>query len=90
MSDKRQCPACETYSSSVLAAFQRGEGCPQCGLSADAAEQLLMARARGATAELVEMAAKAEARAQAAEAEASELRATLAQIGRLAGRSVPG
>lgn len=51
MSNKQECPGCESYSSSVLAAFERGEPCPYCGLSAAAAleiEAVKTSRADGA------------------------------------------
>lgn len=34
MSDKMSCLGCDAYSSSVLEAFNDGEPCPYCGLSA--------------------------------------------------------
>lgn len=40
MSRKMTCPACNAYTSSVLAAFEEGQPCPYCGLSADAALEI--------------------------------------------------
>lgn len=34
------CPGCQSHTSSVLAAFQEDEPCPQCGLSAGAAFEI--------------------------------------------------
>jgi hypothetical protein len=80
VSAKALCPACQAYTSNVRFAFEGGDGCPYCGLSADAAAQVMSARERGATAEMVEVAAKAEARAEKAEAQAAKLRYALAEI----------
>lgn len=81
---RRYCPACESETSTIAAAFDRGEPCPGCGLSAEAAGEFMTARQRGAEWDSVARAAKAEARAQRAEAVAAELRERLAAIARLA------
>jgi hypothetical protein len=41
MADKMECPACKAYLSGIKMAFQNGEPCPECGLSAEAAEEVL-------------------------------------------------
>lgn len=89
MSVKEWCPACGSYTSDVAHAFRHGNPCPVCGLSSAAAE-LVAARARGASVELVERAAKAEVRAGKAEAEAATLRETLARIAQIAGELAGG
>jgi hypothetical protein len=83
MSNKAECPACDSYTSGIYTAFENGEQCPTCGLPAEAAAAVLAARERGASEELVQRAAKAERRAAAAEREAGRLRAALDRIGRL-------
>ena len=65
--------------SNIRAAFERGEGCPSCGLSAAAAAELLESRRRGAEFALVVSTAQAECRAQEAEREAARLREVLAR-----------
>jgi hypothetical protein len=80
VSDKRLCPACQSYTSTVLGAFERGDPCPYCGLSASAASELIAAQERGANAEVVERAGVAERRAEAAEREAARLRWLLKTI----------
>jgi len=79
MGDRAWCPSCGTETSSVLAAFARGEGCPHCGLSAAAAAELVAARRRGAEFSLVVQAAQAECRAQEAEREVARLRDVLSR-----------
>lgn len=80
MGDRAYCPGCNSETSSILFGFRdRGE-CPNCGLSAEVALALEMARAKGADAQLIDRAAKAEQRAEAAERKVAELRATLRQI----------
>lgn len=90
MSVKEWCPACGLYTSGVAHAFRHGNPCPVCGLSSAAAAELVAARARGASVELVERAAKAEVRAGKAEAEAATLRETLARIAQIAGELARG
>lgn len=81
MSDiKRSCPACDAYTSNVGIAFRDDQPCPYCGLPAEAALQLDLARERGAQRETLEMAAKAEARAARAEAEVARLRGLVNEI----------
>ena len=40
------CPGCGGYTSSVLSAYEDGSPCPYCGLSSDAAEEILTVRKR--------------------------------------------
>ncbi|WP_435601335.1 hypothetical protein [Streptomyces sp. C10-9-1] len=40
MTRKMTCPACNSHTSSVLAASEEGRPCPICGLSADAALEI--------------------------------------------------
>lgn len=44
MSDKMECPGCNSYTSSVLFNVSRGEPCPYCGLSADSLVEILSVR----------------------------------------------
>ena len=61
--------------------FSQGDPCRYCGLPADAAFELDLARERGANKATVDMAAKAEARAAVAEVEVARLRGLLREIG---------
>ena len=81
MSDlKRDCPACEAWTSSVGVAFRDGNPCPYCGLPADAAEEFDRAIKRGADGDLAKRMADAEQRAAKAEREAVRLRHVIATI----------
>lgn len=80
MADKETCPGCDSTTSNVLRAFEDGEPCPHCGLSASAAQEIDAARERHANAELTEKYAEAVKRADKAEQEASELRRYLADV----------
>jgi uncharacterized OB-fold protein len=73
------CPACDDETSTIWAAFERGEDCPYCGLSAAAAAELVEFRRRGAEFALVVSTAQAERRAQEAERESARLRKLLAR-----------
>lgn len=77
---KRSCPACGTHSSDVGYDFINGDPCRFCGLPAEAALALDVAKARGAQQSILDMAAKAEARAGKAEAEVVRLRELLREI----------
>ena len=44
MSDKMTCPGCDSHTSGVLAAFNDGEPCPYCGLSAETTLELRAVR----------------------------------------------
>lgn len=48
MADKMFCPGCDSYTSGVLSAYRDGRSCPVCGLSHEATEQILAARAKHA------------------------------------------
>lgn len=74
MSRKVTCPACVTTTSNVAFAFDGGQPCPHCGLSAEAALAFTVALARGADTDLVDIAAQAVRRAELAEAEVERLR----------------
>ncbi len=52
MSRKMTCPACNAHTSSVLAAFEEGRPCPNCGLSAAAALEINDVQQRRADEEL--------------------------------------
>ena len=80
MADKMTCPACDAHLSSVLMAFEEGQPCPNCGLPAEAAVDVLAARKRGASEVLTQKYAAAETRAAKAEAEVRKLRAKLDRI----------
>ncbi len=82
MSEKRECPACDSCTSSVLSAFAQGQPCPYCGLSAEAADELEAARVRGASEALVASTAQALRRAEVAETEALRLRGLIVQARR--------
>ena len=85
MSDlKRTCPACDSETSAIGLAFREGAPCPYCGLPAEAAEAVIEARKRGASEDILERMAKAEARAAVAENRLGNLVGTLATIARLA------
>ena len=87
MSDKMTCPGCDSRTSSVLRAFEEGHPCPSCGLSADAAGEILrIQRARAdeglkrELAEAVKARAVAERKARSAEYKLGELRRQVAEI----------
>lgn len=50
MADKMTCPGCDSHSSSVLADFERGDRCRFCGLSAEAAQEIMDIREKRANA----------------------------------------
>ncbi|HEU4544068.1 MAG TPA: hypothetical protein VFR23_23260 [Jiangellaceae bacterium] len=52
MADKMVCPACGSYTSSILRAFQEGQPCPSCGLSSQAAGEILDVQERRANEQL--------------------------------------
>lgn len=80
MSEKRQCPACLSWTSGVLAAFRDGLPCPYCGLPADAAANFARAQEVGVEKAIVERAIAAEMRAVKAEARVVELTEILARV----------
>lgn len=85
MSDlKQMCPACDSETSAIGMAFRDGEPCPYCGLPAESAEAVMEARKRGATEQVLERMAKAEARAAMAERRLGHLLGALGTIARMA------
>lgn len=52
MGNKMTCPACDSHTSAVLAAFDEGNPCPYCGLSAGAALEIQTVRLKRADEEL--------------------------------------
>lgn len=80
MSDKMTCPACDSYTSSILQAYEDGSRCPVCGIPAEVTVAVLEARKRNADADLTERYEAAEIRAGRAEAEARKLRRHLDAI----------
>lgn len=80
MSRKMTCPACTSHSSSVLAAFEEDRPCPECGLSAESALEILSVRERRADEELK---AKLEAAIKERDAAQRELRLTKARLERI-------
>ena len=86
MGDRMECPACENDLWRILQAYEAGEPCPECGLPADAAREILDARKRGADELLERKYTEALSRAMKAEGEAGELRERLKQIREFANR----
>lgn len=80
MSRKTECPACNSWTSSIYDAFQDGEPCPFCQLPAEAAKAINTARERNADEQLIKRALAAELRAAEMEAELRRLRTRLANI----------
>ena len=83
MSDlKRSCPACDSHTSAIGAAFRDGEPCPYCGLPAEAAHAIDAAQERHVSEEVLKRLAAAEVRAVNAEAEARRVNAILDSLRR--------
>jgi len=80
MADKMTCPACESHTSSILAAFNNDLPCPVCRLPADAARAVIEAEERHVSEELQQRYIEAEQRATKAEREARVLRNRLAAL----------
>ena len=80
MSNKTECPACGSHTSSIYDAFKRDEECPYCGLPAEAAKAINEARERGADKQLVDRALAAEKRAAEMETELRRLRRRLVRL----------
>jgi hypothetical protein len=74
MTHKMQCPACESYPSSVLADFENGEPCRVRELPNEAASAILAARARSADAQLTAQFEEAITRATRAEVQSKPFR----------------
>jgi DNA repair exonuclease SbcCD ATPase subunit len=51
VSDKMICPGCGSYTSAIHEAYERGQACPSCGLSHEAAKEIDAVRESRATAE---------------------------------------
>lgn len=77
MSRKMACPGCDSYSSTILRAFEDGEACPACGLPATATAEILDARKRTADADLTKRYEEAVKRIGRLEAENHALRGAL-------------
>lgn len=80
MSRKMTCPACNSHTSSVLAAFEDGRPCPNCGLSAEAALEIDGVRMRRADEDLK---ARLETVIKERDAAQRELRLTRARLERI-------
>jgi transcription elongation factor Elf1 len=86
MGRKMTCPACNSHTSSVLAAFEEGRPCPECGLSAEAALEILSVRQRRADEELKAKLETAIKERDAAQRELRLVKARLERITDLVGR----
>jgi hypothetical protein len=80
VSDKTECPGCQSSTSAITEAFRFGDPCPYCGLPAQTAIEVNEVRERKANADLVEQTAAALLRAGKAEAEAADLRRALMRV----------
>jgi hypothetical protein len=80
MGRKMTCPACDARTSSVLAAFEEGRPCPNCGLSAEAALEIDDVQQRRADEELK---ARLEQAIKDRDAAQRELRLTKARLQRI-------
>jgi hypothetical protein len=80
MSDKLDCPGCNSYTSGVLRAVADGEACPYCGLPAETVLAVNAVRRSRADAELIAKLEAATIRAGRAEAELGRLREALAVL----------
>lgn len=86
MGRKMTCPACNSHTSSVLAAFEEGRPCPECGLSAEAALDILTVRQRCADEELKTKLETAIKERDVAQRELRLVKARLERITELVGR----
>lgn len=86
MSRKMTCPGCNAHTSSVLAAFEEGRPCPNCGLSAEAALEIDGVRQRRADEELKAKLETAIKERDAAQRELRLVKARLERITDLVGR----
>jgi len=77
---KATCPGCNAHTSDVAGAFAAEEPCPNCGLSAASANEVLDARLRGANAEIQKRYEEAEVRAGRLQTEVEALRWQILQI----------
>lgn len=82
MSAKMICPGCDAWNSSVLIAYQAGECCPYCGLSASAMAEIERIRQTRADEQLKEQLAEAIKAREAAESKAAKLEGQLDRVRR--------
>lgn len=82
MSNKMLCPACNSYTSTALSAYERGDDCPYCGLPIGAWEAITEARKRHLEGELLKNYEMTEIRATKAEAEVNRLQGIINRIER--------
>ena len=82
MSEKMACPACRSYTSSILRAYQEGQPCPACGLSAGATGEILAVQVRRADEQLKEQLEVAITERDRAKTEARRLAVHLERIKR--------
>lgn len=74
------CPGCGSYTSSVLSAYEDGSPCPYCGLSNDAAEEILTVRERVADEALKARVEELAKELSGVKAERDKLRRTLRDL----------
>lgn len=77
MSERMTCPGCDAHSSTVLNRFRDGAPCKFCGLSAEAALEIIAVHEKRADAELKAQLVEALKRADKAEDQARRLRVHL-------------
>jgi DNA repair exonuclease SbcCD ATPase subunit len=82
MADKMTCPACDSYTSSILQAFKDGRPCPVCGLSNRAAHEVLDAERRAITEEMAEKVRLAVLERDRAQVEVQRLQRKLGRLQR--------
>lgn len=80
MSDKMLCPGCDCSTSGIHAAFSEGRPCPVCGLSAEAAQQVVAAQERHADEQLVQQLTDLHKRNGELERENAVMRERLRQV----------
>jgi hypothetical protein len=80
VSEKMTCPACDSHTSSVLAAYREGGPCPVCGLSAAAGAEILRIQDVRADEALKAELAEALKRADRAESERDKLARKLDRV----------
>ena len=80
MSNKTTCPGCDSYLSDITRAFDAGEPCPVCGLSAQAAFEIEAVRMKRGDESLKQQLEEALIRAGKAETEARRATRRLERI----------
>lgn len=90
MSEKDECPVCESYTSSVWSAFRDGEGCPHCGASAELVAQVATARQRHADENLVNQLKTLGLRVETLQRENGRLRAQIRRVRDVVAQKVDG